>query len=165
MGPGLAFPLLASSAAAFTGSASESQDSDRARRWNSEVMRECASAYGRCRALSRSLHTIHRNGRHNSRPEKRLQGRAIEQSEILQDSAMPGDGRPRVGSGEGLRATRQLDQLIKGLGEHRPECVSDVPGLADENLTAPNRLGHALRGPISWRIQGSRQSSVTPPSS
>jgi predicted dehydrogenase len=77
--------------------------------------------------------------------------------------AARGQSQPRVGGEDALRAMRLADQVLQSLNSHAWEGVAAGPTGPHETPvpsfgTGP---GHALRGPISWRIQGSRHSSTT----
>ncbi|MGE3821107.1 MAG: hypothetical protein AB7I30_16970, partial [Isosphaeraceae bacterium] len=78
---------------------------------------------------------------------------ALELRDFVQASR--GESRPKVDGDDALRAMRLADQVLQSLRGHDWEGV--VP--ASEPVSA----GHALRGPISWRLQGQR-SSATPAS-
>jgi predicted dehydrogenase len=67
--------------------------------------------------------------------------------------AARGEKVPRVSGDAALRAMRLADQVLRGLRSHRWDASADGPA-------GPHLLpgqGHALRGPISWRLQGGRQ--------
>lgn len=87
---------------------------------------------------------------------------ALELEDFVQ--AARGQGRPRVGGDDALRAMRLADQVLRSLNSHawEGEALAGGPS-GPHHLPAPSaEQGHALRGPISWRIQGARQSSTTP---
>ncbi|MFO0907909.1 MAG: Gfo/Idh/MocA family oxidoreductase [Isosphaeraceae bacterium] len=68
--------------------------------------------------------------------------------------AVRGESRPRVTGDDALRAMRVADQVLQSLKSHRWD------GLAtDSGSSAVPDPGHALRGPISWRLGAARQSS------
>lgn len=84
---------------------------------------------------------------------------ALELEEFVQ--AARGQSRPRVGADDALRAMRLADQVLRSLNSHAWEGVPTGP-TGPRDIPAPAfEPGHALRGPISWRIQGARQSSPT----
>ncbi len=86
---------------------------------------------------------------------------ALELEDFVQ--AARGESRPRVGADDALRAMRLADQILKSLNSHAWEGVPSGP-TGPRDLPAPVfESGHALRGPISWRIQGARQPSQTQP--
>ncbi|MCA1685183.1 MAG: Gfo/Idh/MocA family oxidoreductase [Planctomycetia bacterium] len=75
--------------------------------------------------------------------------------------AARGELRPRVGGDEALRAIRLADRVIQSLNRHAWEGVAGGP-TGPHDVPAPSYdadPAHALRGPISWRHQGSRPSS------
>jgi predicted dehydrogenase len=84
---------------------------------------------------------------------------ALELEDFVQ--AARGLARPRVSGDDALRAIRLADQVLRSLNSHTWEGVADGP-------TGPHQIpppgvepAHALRGPITWRLQGSRQPSST----
>jgi predicted dehydrogenase len=82
----------------------------------------------------------------------------------LEDFVQAARGRVpcRVGIEEALSAMRLAHRVIKGLSEHRWEGVPEGGGIGHDPVASLDRAGHTLRGPISWRIQGSRQSATKP---
>jgi predicted dehydrogenase len=84
----------------------------------------------------------------------------------LQDfvRAARGLAPPRVGGGDALRAMRLADQVLRSLNAHAWHGAGGVPGADDPTGSEGQAVGpgHTLRGPISWRIGGARESSSKP---
>jgi predicted dehydrogenase len=84
---------------------------------------------------------------------------ALELEDFVQ--AARGQSRPKVGGDDALRAMRLADRVLQSLNSHTWEGIPSGPS-GPHDIPAPSfEAGHALRGPISWRTQGSRQSSAT----
>ncbi len=88
---------------------------------------------------------------------------ALELEEFVQ--AVRGELRPRVGAEDALRSMRLADRILASLNAHAWEGSPDGP-TGPHQIPAPNLdSAHTLRGPISWRIQNSRQPSANQPNS
>jgi predicted dehydrogenase len=77
-------------------------------------------------------------------------------------SAVRSASRPKVSGEDALRTMRLADQILRSIHAHQWEGTPaglTGPHLAPSAGTDP---GHALRGPIFWRIQGTRQGSQAP---
>ena len=84
---------------------------------------------------------------------------ALELEDFVQ--AARGLHPPRVGGEDALRAMRLADQIIRSINAHAWDDSPDGPTPAP----AARSAGHALRGPISWRLQTPRPaaSASNPP--
>lgn len=70
--------------------------------------------------------------------------------------------RPKVSGDDALRTMRLADQILRSVQGHQWEGSPSGP-TGPHLLSSPGYdSGHTLRGPISWRIQGSRQGTQTP---
>jgi predicted dehydrogenase len=70
--------------------------------------------------------------------------------------------RPKVSGDDALRVMRLADQILQAIHAHQWEGVPTGPTgphLQPQTLTDS---GHALRGPLSWRLQGARPVSTAP---
>ena len=79
---------------------------------------------------------------------------ALELEDFVQ--AARGQGRPRVRGEDALRAMKLADQILRSINAHKWENLGQNPAEA----ATLSQAGHALRGPLSWRIQGSRTPST-----
>jgi predicted dehydrogenase len=70
--------------------------------------------------------------------------------------AARGLSRPRVSGDDALRAMRLADQVLQSLESHAWDGAAGPPAASTPSATG---AGHALRGPISWRLQGTRPAS------
>ena len=73
-----------------------------------------------------------------------------------------GRGRPRVGGDEALRAMRVADQVLRSLNSHAWEGVPGGPTGPREIPAPAFAPGHALRGPISWRLKDAKSPTAAP---
>lgn len=80
-------------------------------------------------------------------------------------AAVRGLSRPRVSGDDALRAMNLADQVLQSLNSHAWEGDPSGPVGPLEPPIPSFGAAHTLRGPISWRIQGSRQSSTNPANS
>ena len=80
---------------------------------------------------------------------------ALELEDFVQ--AARGQGRPRVRGEDALRAMKLADQILRSINAHKWENVGQN---AAEAATL-SQAGHALRGPLSWRIQGNRRTRAS----
>jgi predicted dehydrogenase len=70
--------------------------------------------------------------------------------------AARGLSRPKVGGDDALRAMRLADQVLRSLNSHSWEGLPGGP-TGPHDLPAPGfQPGHALRGPISWRLKDAK---------
>ena len=84
---------------------------------------------------------------------------ALELEDFVQ--AVRGLSQPRVSGEDGLRAMRLADLILSSLNHHAWEGDDSGPTGPREIPLPAFGSGHAMRGPISWRIQGARQSTTS----
>ncbi len=70
--------------------------------------------------------------------------------------------RPKVSGDDALRVMRLADQILQAIHAHQWDGVPTGPIGPHLHPQVLTDSGHALRGPLSWRLQGSRQGSTTP---
>jgi predicted dehydrogenase len=73
--------------------------------------------------------------------------------------------RPRVSGDDALRAMRLADQILQSIDAHQWEGTPSGPVGPHPPSVPGAEPGHALRGPISWRLQGSKTGSPAQPGS
>lgn len=73
--------------------------------------------------------------------------------------AVRGEHRPKVSGDDALRAMRVADQVLQSLNGHQWDGGSVAAGL-HPSTTPTADPGHALRGPISWRLRGTRSAGA-----
>ncbi|GAC1468863.1 MAG: Gfo/Idh/MocA family oxidoreductase [Isosphaeraceae bacterium] len=81
--------------------------------------------------------------------------------------AARGQGRPKVCGEQALRAMELADRILRSLNGHAWEGDAEGP-VGPREIPLPSHAsgpGHTLRGPISWRPHGARQTTSPPPKS
>ena len=81
---------------------------------------------------------------------------ALELEDFVQSAL--GKKRPRVSGDDALRALRVADQVLRSLNAHAWEGIPDGPSGPHEVPGPGFDPAHALRGPISWRLQAAKPS-------